>query len=78
MKFRRQHPIGPYIVDFICIERRIVIEADGGQHQDCIEDRQRDEWFASQGLTVLRFWDNEILQETEAVLQQIAQIAQTS
>src|SRR3974390_2470475 len=65
MKFRRQHPIGPYIVDFICIERRIVIEVDGGQHQDCIKDRRRDAWLASQGLTVLRFWDNEILKEKE-------------
>jgi very-short-patch-repair endonuclease len=60
-KFRRQHPIGPYIVDFACIEHRLVIEADGGQHDDNDRDRIRTEWLKSEGWRVIRFWNNDIL-----------------
>lgn len=60
-KFKRQQPIGPYIVDFVCFEARLVIEVDGGQHQDCNTDRIRDAWLESQGFRVLRFWNHEVL-----------------
>jgi very-short-patch-repair endonuclease len=71
-KFRRQHPIGQYIVDFYCDERRLVIELDGGQHLEQRDyDARRDAFLRKQGLTVLRFWNNQVLGETEAVLQVI-------
>jgi very-short-patch-repair endonuclease len=67
-KFRRQHPCGNYILDFVCIERRLVIEADGGQHADSDYDRRRTLWLESQGWRVLRFWNNDILANPEGVL----------
>jgi primosomal protein N' (replication factor Y) len=75
MKFRRQHPIGPYIVDFICIEQRLVVEVDGGQHLESRADQRRDRWLAAHGFQVLRFWDNEVLTRTDDVLEQIARRA---
>lgn len=67
-KFRRQHPIGPYIVDFACIERNLAIEIDGGHHSKEAEyDDARTEWLESQGFKVLRFWNNQVLKEIEAV-----------
>ena len=71
-KFRRQVPIGPYIVDFICFDARLVIEADGGQHNESRSDNLRDAWFAAQGFRVLRFWNNEILKNAEGVAASIA------
>lgn len=72
MKFKRQKPIGRYIVDFVCIEQRLIIELDGGQHADQMPyDQQRDAWLRSQGYTVLRFWNNDVMQELEGVLEQI-------
>ncbi len=69
IKFKRQKPIGPYIVDFACVERRLVIEIDGGQHMEQTDyDRERDRFLASLGYRVLRFWNNQVLQETEEVL----------
>jgi adenine-specific DNA-methyltransferase len=71
-KFRRQHPIGPYVVDFVCLEQRLVIELDGGQHLERRGyDRNRDRWLANEGYRILRFPDNAALRETEAVLQVI-------
>ena len=71
-KFRRQHPIPPYIVDFYCHEASLVIEIDGGQHaEDRRRDKKRIEFLERKGLRVIRFWNNEVLQETEAVLQAI-------
>ena len=68
-KFRRQYPIGPYIADFVCRERRLVVEADGGQHMEhAAEDKRRTEFIESLGFMVLRFWNNEVLQDIEAVL----------
>ena len=62
LKFRRQEPIGRYIVDFVCHEKRIVIEVDGGQHStDKNRDAERDKWLNKQGYKVLRFWNNEVL-----------------
>jgi very-short-patch-repair endonuclease len=70
-KFRRQQAIGPYVVDFVDFETRLIIEADGGEHNGSASDLLRDEWFASQGFRILRFWNNQILQETAAVLERI-------
>src|SRR3989338_7773720 len=72
LKFRRQAWIGPYIVDFVCYEKRLVIECDGVQHAFQVqEDQERDQWLQSQGFTVLRFWDHEVLKNTEVVLETI-------
>ncbi|CAD5107665.1 endonuclease domain-containing protein [Zestomonas carbonaria] len=72
LKFRRQKPVGPYIVDFVCLERFLVIELDGGQHQEQAErDRTRDRYLQARGFRVLRFWNHEVLGETEAVLEAI-------
>jgi very-short-patch-repair endonuclease len=70
-KFRRQQPIGPYVVDFVHFGARLVIEADGGQHNGSADDAIRDAWLKSQGFTVLRFWNNEVLLNIEAVLETI-------
>jgi very-short-patch-repair endonuclease len=71
-KFRRQEPIGSYIVDFVCQEKRIVIEVDGGQHSiEGKRDNERDEWLEGKGYKVLRFWDNEVLANIEGVLEGI-------
>jgi very-short-patch-repair endonuclease len=75
MKFKRQQPIGPFVVDFVCFDSRLVIEVDGGQHQDNEKDRTRDAWLEGQGYRVLRFWNNEVLNELPAVLEKIAAIA---
>jgi very-short-patch-repair endonuclease len=71
VKFRRQYPVGPYIADLACIELKLVIEADGGQHLNSEYDSRRDEYFKSQGYAVLRYWNNQILTETAAVLEDI-------
>ena len=70
-KFRRQVPIGKYIVDFLCPSKKLIIEVDGSQHINSDYDRRRDEYLRSKGYTILRFWDNEVLKETEAVVQRI-------
>ena len=68
-KFRRQHPIGPFVVDFACIEKGVVIELDGSQHAESLEsDSRRTEYLRGKGYKVLRFWDNVVLREGEAVL----------
>ena len=73
-KFRRQHPLGPYILDFYCAEARLAIELDGGQHafeEQSRHDEQRSRYLAEQGIQELRFWNNEVLKNTEGVLQKI-------
>jgi very-short-patch-repair endonuclease len=71
-KFRRQYPVGPFIVDFICLEKNVAIEVDGGQHAENEEqDIQRSAYLNKMGYRVLRFWNNQVLQETEAVLEAI-------
>jgi very-short-patch-repair endonuclease len=71
-KFRRQEPIGSYIVDFVCHEEKIVIEVDGGQHSvEQKKDFERDKWLKEQGYTVLRFWNNEVLTNINGVLEVI-------
>jgi very-short-patch-repair endonuclease len=67
-KFRRQAPIGKYIVDFVCFEKRLIIELDGGQHAVHQNyDHCRSEWLQSQGFKVIRFWNHDILKQVEAV-----------
>lgn len=67
-KFRRQQPIEHYIVDFVSLAHRLVIECDGGQHSGNPDDAERDGWFVSQGFRVLRFWNNDVLGNLEGVL----------
>jgi very-short-patch-repair endonuclease len=72
VQFRRQHPIGPLIVDFCCVERMLIVELDGGQHEDQrAQDAARTQWLGEQGFRVLRFSDREALIETETVLAEI-------
>ena len=74
LKFKRQKPLGPYIVDFICMERGLVIELDGSQHGDQVTyDRERDAWLAGEGFTVLRFWNHDVMNQIESVLERIMQ-----
>jgi len=78
-KFRRQQPIGKYIVDFVCLEKRLVIELDGGQHAEDAQaqnDSQRTAWLEQNGYRVLRFWNHEILHSIEAIKQAIFQALQ--
>jgi adenine-specific DNA-methyltransferase len=73
-KFRRQVPIGRYIVDFYCHEGNLVVESDGGQHSEPEQlryDNERTEFLRLQGIRVLRFWDHDILKHTDAVREQI-------
>jgi very-short-patch-repair endonuclease len=73
-KFRRQQVLGPYIVDFVCLEKLLVIELDGGQHAERQRyDERRTRWLEQHGFRVLRFWDNQVFRELEAVLRVIEQ-----
>jgi very-short-patch-repair endonuclease len=75
LRFRRQHPIGPYFADFVCLELRLVVELDGGQHADPCgleRDRVRTAALEERGYEVIRFWDNDVLRDTQAVLTTIA------
>lgn len=72
LRFRSQCPIGPYVVDFVCFEFRLVVEVDGGQHVERAEyDHDRDNWLCSQGFRVLRYWNHDVLGNIDAVLEQI-------
>ena len=71
-KFVRQEPIGPYTVDFICREARLVIEVDGGQHADNRHDVVRDQWLTNHNYRILRFWNNDVLSNVAGVLETIA------
>ena len=71
-KFRRQFVIGPFITDFCCFEQRLVVELDGGQHADQSDaDRRRSDFLLSRGYRVLRFWDNQVMENIDSVLEQI-------
>jgi very-short-patch-repair endonuclease len=72
IEFNRQALIGPYIVDFVCFNRKLIIEVDGGQHADSPSDRRRDEWLRGEGFRVLRFWNNDVLKNTDGVLEVIS------
>jgi very-short-patch-repair endonuclease len=73
--FRRQATIGPYFADFTCHERRLIIEVDGGQHNQpdhVISDAERSAYLRSQGYRILRFWNNDVLTNIEGVLETIS------
>jgi len=73
LKFKRQKPIGTYIVDFVCMQQRLIIEVDGSQHLQSEADKQRDTWLVKQGFRVLRFWNNDVLLNIDTVLEAIYQ-----
>ena len=78
-RFRRQVPIGPYIVDFACLSELLVIEVDGGQHATTLtEDGERTAYLLRDGFKVLRFWDNDVLTQTDAVMEAIRTALPTS
>ena len=70
-KFRRQHPLGNFIVDFASLDHRLVIEADGGQHADSQSDERRTRWLEARGWRVLRFWNNDVLGNRAGVVETI-------
>ena len=71
LKFRRQVPLGRYIVDFLCPRHRLIIEADGPTHEDSLHDEQRDAWLRAQGFRVMRFPNSEIQNDPDATLSRI-------
>lgn len=74
IKFKRQKPIGRYIVDFICVKKNLIIELDGSQHMEQTNyDRVRDEWLHQQGYKVIRIWNNDVMNRIEQVLEFIWQ-----
>ena len=77
-KFKRQVPIDRYIVDFACLNRKLVIELDGGQHSDSSTDQARDERIRQKGFRILRFWNNDVLKNTEGVLTEIINALESS
>jgi len=75
-KFRRQQQIGNYIVDFVCFERKLIIEIDGGQHHEApgkIKDEERTQSLEKKGYRVLRYWNNDVLQNIEGVVYNISE-----
>lgn len=71
-KFRRQHPCGQYILDFVCLEARLVIEVDGGQHvRQQMHDQLRTAWLEHKGFRMLRFWNHEVLNDLDSVKEAI-------
>jgi very-short-patch-repair endonuclease len=71
-KFRRQVPIGPYIADFCCVEQRLIVELDGGQHAVAVrQDAERSRYLAKRGWRVIRFWNPEVLRQMDSVLARI-------
>jgi len=72
VKFRRQHPFDDFILDFVCLEKKLVVEIDGGQHiERQVLDKARSERLEKAGFRVLRFWNNEVLSQIEAVKERI-------
>lgn len=74
VKFKRQHPIGDYIVDFVCREKWLIIELDGSQHnedENILKDNQRTKYLESRGFKVLRFWNNDVDNNIESVILEI-------
>jgi very-short-patch-repair endonuclease len=78
LKFKRQVPIGRYVVDFASLRAKVVVEVDGGQHADRQMDIIRDRYLKRQGFHVLRFWNNDVLQSTDQILSVIAKTVEAS
>jgi very-short-patch-repair endonuclease len=76
-KFKRQLPVDHYIADFACLQHRLIVEADGGQHNESESDRQRDNHLRNQGFRVLRFWNTEIFENEEGVLARILDVIES-
>ena len=77
-KFRRQHPLPPYIADFVCLERKLIVELDGGQHVElAVKDAARTKVLEAQGFRVIRFWDDDVLLRSDVVLQEILRYLKT-
>lgn len=70
-KFSRQYPVGPYVADFVCRERKLIVEVDGGQHADNVRDRIRDDNLSAEGYRVLRVWNTDVLSNMDGVLSAI-------
>src|SRR6266566_8339976 len=78
IKFRRQYSIGPYIVDFVATETKVIIELDGGQHNEesnRIKDEERTHYLEKNGYKLIRFWDNEVMENLDEVLESISKAA---
>ena len=71
LKFKRQVPLDGYVLDFVCFERKLILEADGGQHAESAGDERRDKHFAASGFTTLRFWNSDILTNPDGVVRVI-------
>jgi very-short-patch-repair endonuclease len=70
--FRRQHPAGPFVLDFYCPSLRLAVELDGGQHSERLaNDRQRDAWFEQRGVSTLRFWNSDAIENLSGVVETI-------
>jgi very-short-patch-repair endonuclease len=78
LKFKRQVPIGPYVADFANLRAKIVIEIDGGQHDESQKDKIRDRFLSGRGFRVLRFWNSDVLRSTEEVLEVISTAVQSA
>jgi len=77
-KFRRQYTVGQYIADFICTEKGLIVEVDGGQHVDNREqDAERTQWLVSQGYKVIRFWNDQVLKEPMAICEEVLRVLET-
>ena len=79
VKFRRQHPVSPYILDFYCEELALGVELDGGQHleeKQLQKDQKRENFFWDRGIKIIRFWDNDVLCRTESVLEEIWRVVE--
>lgn len=74
VKFRRQVPFGPYVLDFYCLQVRVAVEVDGGQHNADVRDAARDAFLGEHGIRVLRFWNHDVLQNMAGVVQQIESV----
>jgi len=77
-KFRRQQPIGKYVVDFVCFDAKLIVEIDGSQHGESsslLKDEQRTRWLESQGFQVMRFWNNDVLENVEGIVHKIMEQA---
>ena len=74
-KFRRQHPIGSYVVDFCCPDRKLIVELDGGQHAEQVSaDQLRTRFLEANGFRVARFWNHQVLEQMDAILEKIVRL----